>query len=407
LIKQKIKITLLYIFLISFFLSGQEPELTAKGAVLMDYQTGRILYEKEGSTPRPPASMTKVITLYLGCRALEEHKFTMDTEVKVTSVGSAFSRPPGSSLMLLEEGQSLTYETLLKGIAVSSGNDGAYQLAELISGNPDDFVNAMNLLVYSLGLGDMFFEDPDGWSEFNRVTPLDYARFARQYINEFPWALEKLHSLESLTYPQPENMALNGLIRTPRTKKNTNWLLGKVEGVDGLKTGYIDESGFNLTGTAKRGDTRFIAVIMGVSAADYQEGLHLRADETEALLEYGFENWTTAPLPYNSQKVKVYKGKKEEVTLIPEEIPLYTLSRDELSRVEIFRNETPWVKAPLPRGTAAGSVSWFLDGEKLGESLLITDEELKKGSFFHNFIDLFEILLYNISHREKDPWRID
>ncbi|MBN2627784.1 MAG: D-alanyl-D-alanine carboxypeptidase [Spirochaetales bacterium] len=398
-ITNKILIILLFIAAATSLFTQEAPVLTAEGAVLMDYATGRILFDKHGDIPRPPASMTKLVTLYLGCEALEKGEFDRKTPIHVTETGSAFSRPPGSSLMLLEEGQTLDYLTLLQGIAVSSGNDGAYQLAELIAGTPEDFVDRMNLLVYSLGYGQMHFVDPDGWSAEDRVTPLSYAGFARDYIGRFPWALTELHSRESLTYPAQENIAPEGLIQSSRTKKNTNWLLGEVEGVDGLKTGYIDESGFNFTATAKRGETRFIAVIMGVFTDVYRDGLTVRAQEAGDLLEYGFDNWKTAPLPAVSVPLKVYSGKKEETVLIPEKNPLFTWSRDEEKSLTWEFTTAPWLRAPLPQGSPGGSVTWYFEGEPVGTSALVTEEALEKGGFFHNFIDLFEILFYNISHR--------
>ncbi len=383
-------------------LQGQDlTGLTAEGAVLLDYQTGRILYDRMGDAPRAPASMAKLVTLYLGCEALEKGEIARDTPVHVTVTGSAFSRPVGSSLMLLEEGQDLDYMTLLEGIAAASGNDGAYQLAEILAGTPENFVDRMNLLVYSLGFPEMHFVDPDGWSEEDRVTPLSYARFARLYIEKFPWALTELHSLETFTYPGEENRAPGGLIVSSRTRKNTNWLLGKVEGVDGLKTGYIDESGFNFAATARRGETRLIAVVMGIFTDVYRDGLFLRAEEAAELLEYGFAGWTTRPLPTVSETLKVYSGEREEVTLNPETSPLFTWGEGEADRLTWETETDPWLRAPLPAGSAGGWVTWYFDGEPVGSSPLVTGEELKKGGFFHNFIDLFEILFYNISHRKE------
>jgi serine-type D-Ala-D-Ala carboxypeptidase (penicillin-binding protein 5/6) len=377
------------------------PELAAEGAVIMDYQTGRVLFEKDGDTYRAPASMTKLITLYLGCEAVEEGTFSLDTPITVTEMGSAFSRPEGSSLMLLETGQHLDYLTLLQGIAVSSGNDAAYQLAELVGDTPENFVDRMNLLVYTMGYGDMHFEDPDGWSEYNRVSPISYADFSRHYIERFPWALEKLHSMKSLTYPKEENKAPDGLILSSRTKRNTNKLLGEVPGVDGLKTGYIDESGFNFTATALRGDTRLITVVMGIFTDDYFGGIEERALESEELLEYGFAHWKTQPLPDISLPLKVYSGEKEEVMLIPENKALFTYGDDERDRLTQDWETDPWLRAPLEKGSPGGRIVWYFDGEQVGESILVTAEELKKGGIFHNFIDFFEILFYNLSHKKS------
>lgn len=385
---------LLFFHVLPFYALEAPPELHARSAVLYDFATGRILYGKEPDMAIPPASMTKLVTLYLGWQYLEEGG-SPDEKVEITPVGSAFSRPEGSSLMLLEEGQNVTFMEIMKGLAVASGNDAAYALAEHISGNPGIFVGKMNNLMSSLGYTRMHFVDPDGWSAGNSVTAGEYASFAADYIRRFPRSLEMIHSLRTFTYPEPENMT-GGMARisTPRIKENTNILLGKVEGVDGLKTGYIDESGFNFTATAKRGITRFIAVIMGIVDVPYLEGIQLRADEADALLEYGFRNYKTIEpeLPV-FDAVKLWEGREDSVEVEAVGEPVFTLSADDMPRFSREINLPEELTAPLVAGQQVGSVVYKTGGETLGEFPVVVSDGAERGNIFkvlwHRTIRLF------------------
>lgn len=359
------------------------PDLVAESAILYDFATGRILFEKNADLVIPPASMTKLVSLYLGWQYLEKVG-SRDEPVEITATGSSFSRPVGSSLMLLEEGQNVTFLEIMKGLAVSSGNDAAYALAEHISGTPESFVDSMNDLVRSLGYRTMFFEDPDGWSAENRVTAREYASFSRDYILTFPYALEEVHSNEYFSYPEPENLPAAGArITTARQKKNTNILLGEVEGVDGLKTGYIDESGFNFTATARRGITRYIAVVMGIKNVGYFEGIELRAREAADLLEYGFRNYKTIdPEAPDFNPVKLWEGKNDEVAVEMTGDPLFTLSVDEMTGFYREIDLPGELTAPLEIGETVGSVSYrTVDG--LIESFpIVVAEQVEKGNIF-------------------------
>ncbi|MBB6481471.1 D-alanyl-D-alanine carboxypeptidase family protein [Spirochaeta isovalerica] len=359
------------------------PELVAESAVLYDFATGRVLFEKNGEISIPPASMTKLVTLYLGWQYLENGG-SPDEPVEITATGSSFSRPVGSSLMLLEEGQKVSFLEVMTGLAVASGNDAAYALAEHISGSPEAFVDQMNSLVESLGYKTMHFVDPDGWSAENRVTALEYAEFSSDYIRAFPSALQTVHSLRTLVYPKAENLPeTGGRIITPREKNNTNILLDRVEGVDGLKTGYIDESGFNFTATAKRGITRFIAVVMGIRNVPYFDGIEIRADEAEALLEYGFRNFKTIdPETPLLEPVFLWEGKSDEVPLILEGDPLFTLSVDEMTSFSREIDVPAELTAPVRAGDIVGKVRYRTGDRVLAEFPVLAQIDVEKANIF-------------------------
>lgn len=384
--RKKISLWLLLLPVLILKIGSQEagPDLLASSAVLYDYTTGRILYEKNADYIIAPASMTKLVTLYLGWQSLEEGENSQDDPVAITSGGSSFSRPAGSSLMLLEEGQNVTYLEILKGLAISSGNDAAYALAIHLGGTVETFVEEMNFLVQSMGYKSMYFEDPDGWSAHNTTSAREYAAFAADYIRSFPHALKTVHSQEYFIYPKPENLpSEGGRIITARKKKNTNILLGKVPGVDGLKTGYIDESGFNFTATAMRNTSRFIAVVMGIKDVSYFEGIEIRAAEAAELLEYGFDNFRTIyPEIPLLEDLQLWEGTEDFLSVHIDETPVFTLSIDEMTGFSQKISLPDEITAPVMIGDQIGSLVFKTDSGDLKQYAIRASESIEKGNIF-------------------------
>ena len=369
----------------------EAPSFTAEAAVLMDYETGRILFDKNSDRRIPPASMTKVMTLLLCYDALASGELSRDQMITIDEAGSSFSRPPFSSLMLLEEGQVVSVLDLMKGLAVSSGNDAAYALAELIGPGETAFVEKMNAKAEELGLKVTRFVDPDGWSRYNMVTPEEFAELARYYIATYPEALAELHSVPFMVYPLPENMpeGREFKIQVPRKKENTNLLLKwGVDGVDGLKTGYIDQSGFNFTGTALREDSRLIAVIMGVHTDTYYQGLQTRAKETENLLEYGFENYRRIEMPRSDiEEQRVWFSSEKFASPEEAELPSVLLKDDEIDSVRIEITLEDDIIAPLKAGAVIGRAEYYLDDFHLAGTEIVLPEGLDKGPWYRRFQD--------------------
>ena len=377
-----------------------EQDLTAASYVLMDFDTGRILMERDARQPIPPASMTKVMTLFLCYDALEEGVVSRDTMFTIDEAGSSFSRPPFSSLMRLEEGQVVSFLDLMKGLAVSSGNDAAYALAEILGPGKKTFVDKMNAKVRELKLENTLFVDPDGWSKYDRTTARDYSRLARAYIQSYPEALEELHSLPFMVYPLPENMpeGRNFRIQVPRKKKNTNLLLGRVDGVDGLKTGYVDESGFNFTATALREGDRLISVIMGIRTESYYQGIRRRARESETLLEYGYDHYSRQTLtPPPMPELRVWYSADELLTPVVENIPEVLMSEGELDSVYKRIQMKDHLEAPLPENYVLGEVEYYLGETLLGRSEIQFQAAVEEGSLFQKIRDRFLLLKDQVS----------
>ncbi len=236
-----------------------------RSAIVMDTDKGRILYAENADRPVQPASVTKVLSLYLVYEALSEGMVTLQDKVRVSKKAW---RTRGSR-MFLEPGSEVTLEELIKGVGVVSANDAAVALAEYIAGDTDRFVDRMNAKARQLGMLHSRFKNPHGLPARGQTTTArDIAILSRDYLQRFPQSL-LIHSTQSLTY---HNI----------TQHNHNLLLTRYPGTDGIKTGFVHASGYNLAATAVQGNTRLIAVVLGSRTP----GIRLR--ETIRLLDEGF-----------------------------------------------------------------------------------------------------------------------
>lgn len=238
-----------------------------KAALVMDMQTGRVLFAQEPDMPIPPASLTKVLTLFLINERLREGSLKLDEAIPVSQEASH----AGGSTMRLKTGETVTLDDLIKGIAIASANDGCVAVAEYLGkGDTHPFVEAMNRKAKEIGMTSSQFFNPNGLPAEGQVTTArDMAVLAQTYLKTFPETLS-IHSMTEFTHNN-------------RVRHNSNSLLGKVEGVDGLKTGFVCASGFNIVVTAKRGDTRLVAVVLGA------KNRRIREREATRLVEEGFK----------------------------------------------------------------------------------------------------------------------
>ncbi|XXG15630.1 D-alanyl-D-alanine carboxypeptidase family protein [Borrelia puertoricensis] len=264
----------------------------AKSVVLLDYDTKCALYSKNPNLVFPPASLTKLVTIYTALVEARKKNIDLKTTVPISSAASYYNLPLDSSLMFLEEGHKVNFEELLKGLIISSGNDAAIAIAEFIVGkNLSDFIDLMNINVLNLGFINMSFVDTSGYSSDNKITALEMALFARTYMEEFEFILH-IHSLKEFIYPRSENLGNTSSLKLLNLKqKNKNILIFNYPYADGLKTGYIKTSGLNLVATAKKDDIRLIAVVLGVNKGVNNVGERKRALIAQKLFEYGFGNY--------------------------------------------------------------------------------------------------------------------
>jgi D-alanyl-D-alanine carboxypeptidase (penicillin-binding protein 5/6) len=377
----------LFVFAFPASAGCEPPRIAARAAVLMEARTGVVLYEKNPSLPHPPASLAKVMTIHILLEKIASNELRRDQNILPPRESWAMNLPRDSSLMFLGPGQKLTVEDLLKGLAVSSGNDAAVAAAILTSGSVPAFAQLMNAEAKKENLDELFFVEPSGYDTHNRITAMSFARFLRLYVNRHPEALTQLHSLEDFTYPRPENI-LPGGASASITQTNRNSLLFSYPGVDGIKTGYLDESGYNIALSAQKGDMRLILVLLGEEGRTPTEGVQKRNEDARVLLDFGFDNFTnkmfTPPAP---ESVRVWKGDPKEILpLAPSEIWI-TIPRGSENRLRGEISQTRYLTAPVEQGAVLGSVKIFLDEAVVYEGNLSAPGPVPRGSWWDAFVD--------------------
>lgn len=247
--------------------------VTATSAMVMNMTTGEILYAKNPDAPIAPASLTKILTLYLIYEALGEG--TIRT-TDVVHVGSSVARVNGSR-MRIRPGSQIALGELMKGMAILSANDASVAAAEHVAGDVDEFVRRMNVKAMELGMASSHFENPSGLREEGQVTTArDILRLSCAYINRFPQSL-RIHSMPVFEYGR-------------KTRSNTNHLLETIRSVDGLKTGHVAGAGYHLVLTARRDGTRVVVIVLGSRSS----GARFR--EARTLLDQAFRA-VQAPAP--------------------------------------------------------------------------------------------------------------
>lgn len=259
-----------------FLLTAAAPDAQAKSrrprqpeyqsAIVMNAATGEILFQKDADRPLQPASVTKILSLYLIYEAIGEGRARFQEPVKI----SKKAWRTGGTRMFVDPGSEVRLDELIKGMSVVSANDASVALAEYIEGSEDAFVRKMNRKALLLGMTHSTFKNAHGLpAKGQRTTARDMARLSRDYIQRFPQSLQ-IHAMQFYTY---HNI----------TQHNRNLLLRRYPGTDGLKTGYVHAAGYHIIATARRGDTRLIALVMGARTPA------IRLRETAKLLDQGFD----------------------------------------------------------------------------------------------------------------------
>ncbi len=339
--------------------SGQQTEsadlIQAPSGVLMEAQTGTVIYQKDLDTRRSPASITKIMTLILIFDALEKGNLKLDDIVTT----SAYAKSMGGSQVFLEEGETQTVETLIKCIVIASGNDASVAMAEHICGSEQEFVRHMNERATELGMKNTHFEDCCGLTDSSNhyTTARDIAIMSRELITKYPKILEYSSIwMENITHVTKQGTKEFGLT-------NTNKLLRSYDGCVGLKTGSTNLAKYCLSAVAKRNKIILIAVVM--AAPDYK----VRFKDAASMLNYGFSRSSLyidekmQPLP----EVPVKKGKEKSVPLVYEKQFQYLNTDGEtIGKVEKKLRIHREVKAPLKKGSQAGEMIYSADGKELG-----------------------------------------
>lgn len=342
--------------------------VSAKAAVLIDACSGQILVAKNAQERFDPASLTKIMTVYLAFDAIQKGTADLADE---TVISEAAWRLGGSS-MFLDIGDKVTLEQLLKGITVASGNDATVAMAEKLSGTVEAFVAAMNQQASDLGLTDTHFVNPHGLTAPDHyMSAADAAKLARAHILKHPEALA-FHSQKEFQY-NIENV-----------QQNRNHLLWTYPGCDGLKTGQTEKAGYCLVATAKHGDMRLIAVIMGADS--------IKAREKEAinLLDYGFQNYGTVFLQDKEQPLqalRIWGGARTTLPVGVAESVYQTVSKADREKVTTEVIPDKKICAPVAAGQKVGELVISINGREDRRVGVVALEAVERGGLFRRFAD--------------------
>lgn len=308
----------------------------ARQAILIDYETGAVLLEKNPDDRMPPSSMSKLMTMYVVFDLLKQGRLRLDQELPVSERAWRM----GGSKMFVQIGTQISVENLARGVIVQSGNDACIVLAEGISGSEQQFAELMNEVGQRIGLRASNFRNSTGWPDpEHRMTARDLATLARRIITDHP---------EYYRFYNERSFRWNDI-----TQENRNPTLARVAGADGLKTGHTEEAGFGLTASAMRGGRRLILVVNGLPS------MRARAEESERLLEWGFREFDNVVMfraADTVEEVPVYLGARATVPLVAGRDLVLTMPRQWRRELQArVRYDAP-VPAPVSRGQELGKL---------------------------------------------------
>lgn len=358
------------------FADGEQLELTCPSALLMEFSTGQVLYEKNSNEKLPMASVTKIMTMLLAMEAVDSGKITFDDMV----TGSAYAKSMGGSTIFLDEGEQLSVRDILKGIAVASGNDAAVAMGEHLAGSAEGFVEMMNQRAAQLGMNDTHFVNCNGLdADDHYSSAYDIALMSRELMKHdgiFDFTTIWMDSLRDGAF----------------TLSNTNKLIRFYDGATGLKTGSTDKAKFCISATAKRGDMHLIAVIMAAPSSKE------RSADASKLLNYGFANYGVSNIAKKGEvvgTVHIDKGTKDEVNVVcSDDINiLYQKNKRPETKREVVLE--PNLIAPMKQGDRAGELVVTSDGTETSRCTVVLESDIPKmnvigvfGMIFENWIDL-------------------
>lgn len=338
-----------FLSVLLLFVSFQSPsmaqfESAAGSALLMEASTGKILYEKEADTAKPPASITKLMTLLLAFEAIEKGQAKWEDLVPISEKAWRME----GSRMFLEVGTNITYREIVTGISVVSANDGCVAIAEYLYGSESSFVQIMNNKAKELGMTKTQFQNATGLpAEGHTMSARDIATLTKYLLEKYPELL-KIESMTEFTF--------NNILQY-----NRNPLLGKFPGADGLKTGWTTEAGYCLVGTAQQNGIRMIAVVLNTQSEDG------RLETSRELLNYGFKNFEFVEAVIAGTTVgtaPVEEGKEPSVPLkLDTGATVFLPLHSKAALVYELKLYTEALQAPVEQGTVVGEYAIRYNGE--------------------------------------------
>lgn len=355
---------------------AEDPiNINAKSAVLMDYNTKEILYEKNSHEKLYPASLTKIMTLILGMEALESGKISLNDEVRISAHASSM----GGSQLWLEEGETQTVENLFKAITIRSANDAAVALAEHIAGSEEVFVKMMNEKAKELGMNNTNFMNASGLHHENHyTTAYDVALMSAELLKH-----EKIH--DWLTIYMDE-MLVGKKKDKVQSLVNTNRLIKEYEGTTGIKTGSTSQAGYCLSASAKRGNLHLIAVIMGSDTSK------IRFEESMRLLDYGFANYDSVTIGRKGDvigKVLVQKGTSQYLEAVLERDAYLLLPKGQSKEITKEIVLPDYVNTPIKTGDIIGQLIIKVEGQEMDKVNLVAKNDVGRATLKNMLFKIF------------------
>lgn len=344
-------------------------DLKAKAAVLMDINTGAVLYQKNPHDKLPIASVTKVMALLLAMEAIDSGKLSMDDTITITDHAASIT----GSKVWLTAGDEITVRDLIKTIAVNSANDSTVAIAEKLGGSESGFVEIMNEKAKQLGMIDTHFLDAAGLSDEGMSSAYDVALMSRELMLKHPSITEF-----TTIWHEPKQKIGKNLVDLD----NKNKLLKLYNGANGLKTGSTTKAGQNLAATAKRDSKYLVSVVLG------EPDTNVRFAETMKLLDHGFNNFLTVNVNKKGDFIKaaeVKKGFQKEVNGICSRDVNFLVDKANKDKItkEVVMNET--LNAPIKAGAKVGEIIYKVDGKEIGKAEIQAEKDVKKASFLRLF----------------------
>jgi len=348
------------------------PALDATSYYLVDFDSGRVLAEKNPDDQVEPASITKLMTAYLVDKAIADGDVTLD---EMVTISEKAWRMKGSK-MFVEVGKQVSVSDLLKGLIIQSGNDASVALAEHLAGSESAFAGYMNHQAKLLGMDNTNYVNATGWPDENHYSSArDIAILTRTLIDEFP---------ESYNYYKEREYTFNKI-----RQFNRNRLLWRDDSVDGVKTGHTEAAGFCLVASAQREEMRLISVVLGTGSDK------ARTQSSQSLLNYGFRYFETHKL-YRSDEVlktaKIWYGEQEQISLGVGKDIFITIPRGRYRDLDASMEIDAEISAPVERGQSLGQVNIKLDEEMILSESIVAMQAVNEGSLIDQAMDKIKLM---------------
>ena len=348
------------------------PTLDASSYFLVDFESGRVLAEKNPDEQVEPASITKLMTAYLVDKAIDEGDLTLD---EMVTISEKAWRMKGSK-MFVEVGKQVSVDELMKGLIIQSGNDASVALAEHIAGSESAFAGYMNHQAKLLGMHNTNFVNATGWPHENHYSSArDIALLTRAIIDDFPESY-RLYKEREYTFNQIRQF-------------NRNRLLWRDDSVDGVKTGHTEAAGYCLVASAEREDMRLISVVLGAGSDK------ARTQSSQSLLNYGFRYFETHTV-YRADEVlktaRIWYGDQEQVSLGVGRDIYITIPRGRYRDLDASMEVDREIAAPIGRGQTLGKVIIKLDDEEILNTPIVAMQAVNEGSFIDRTLDSIKLM---------------